>query len=65
MVKRVFKSKTMWFSILLAIGGILEQQQQVITDLAGQKNVGWIMMVISMVVAVLRIVTTKPLKEKE
>ena len=60
----MFKSKTIWFAILLAVGGILEQSQSVITQLVGQQNTGLIMLVISIIVAVLRIVTTQPISAK-
>jgi hypothetical protein len=58
------KSKTIWFSIILAIGGILEQSQGIITQLIGPQNGGLLMMAISMIVAVLRVVTTQPLSDK-
>lgn len=60
----MFKSKTIWFAILLAVGGILEQSQSVITQLVGLQNTGLIMLVISIIVAVLRIVTTQPISAK-
>jgi len=60
----MFKSKTIWFAILLAVGGILEQSQSVITQLVGAQNTGLIMLVISIIVAVLRIVTTQPISAK-
>lgn len=58
------KSKTIWFSIILAIAGIIEQSQGLITQLVGSQNGGLLMMVISMIVAVLRVVTTQPLSDK-
>ena len=60
----MFKSKTIWFAILLAVGGIIEQSQSVITQLVGPQNTGLIMLVISIIVAVLRIVTTQPISAK-
>jgi len=58
------KSKTLWFSLLIAIGGILEQSQAVVTQLVGPANTGWVMLVISVGVAVLRIITTQPINQK-
>ncbi len=58
------KSKTLWFSLLIAIGGILEQSQAVVTQLVGPANTGWVMLVISVGVAILRIVTTQPINQK-
>ena len=58
------KSKTLWFSVLLAIGGVLEQSQSLVTSLVGADNAGLVMIGISVIVAVLRVVTTQPLSEK-
>jgi len=60
----MFKSKTIWFAIFLAVAGIVEQSQSVITQLVGPQNTGLIMLVISIIVAVLRIVTTQPISAK-
>ena len=58
------KSKTIWFSVLIAVGGILEQSQSVVTQLVGSANTGLVMLVISVGVAVLRIITTQPINQK-
>jgi len=58
------KSKTLWFAILIAIGGILEQSQAVVSQIVGPANMGWVMLVISVGVAVLRIITTQPINQK-
>lgn len=58
------KSKTLRFAVLLAVGGILEQSQALVTQLVGQQNTGLVMLVISVVVAVLRVITTQPLSQK-
>lgn len=58
------KSKTIWFSVLIAVGGILEQSQSVVTQFVGPANTGWVMLVISVGVAVLRIITTQPINQK-
>jgi hypothetical protein len=60
----MLKSKTLWFAVLLAVGGILEQSQALVTQLVGQQNTGLVMLVISVVVAVLRVITTQPLSQK-
>lgn len=60
----ILKSKTILFSVLLAIGGILEQSQSLVTQLVGPQNTGLVMLAISSVVAILRAVTTQPLNEK-
>ena len=61
---KLLKSKTLWFAVLLAVGGILEQSQALVTQLVGQQNTGLVMLVISVVVAVLRVITTQPLSQK-
>lgn len=61
---QALKSKTLWFAILIAIGGILEQSQAVVTQLVGPANTGWVMLVISVGVAILRIITTQPINQK-
>lgn len=58
------KSKTLWFSVLLAIGGVLEQSQSLVTHLVGADNAGFVMIGISVIVAVLRVITTQPLSAK-
>jgi len=58
------KSKTLWFAILIAVGGILEQSQAVVSQIVGPANTGWVMLVISVGVAVLRIITTQPINQK-
>lgn len=60
----MLRSKTLWFAVLLAVGGILEQSQALVTQLVGQQNTGLVMLVISVVVAVLRVITTQPLSQK-
>lgn len=59
-----FKSKTIWFSIILALGGVAEQYASVITNLVGPKNGGMLMIGISVIVAVLRVYTTQSLNDK-
>ena len=60
----VFKSKTIWFSIILAVCGVLEQSQGALTALIGASNTGFLLLIVSMITAYLRTLTTKPLSEK-
>jgi len=60
----MLKSKTIAFSVLLAVLGVLEQSQGVVTQIVGAGNVGAVMVVISVAVAVLRVYTTQALSEK-
>jgi uncharacterized membrane protein len=58
------KSKTLWFSLILAILGVIEASFQVFAPYMSPAIYGFVLMVISITVAVLRIVTTLPLNEK-
>ena len=58
------KSKTMWFSVALAALGALEMQSALLSGLVGPQNFGAVMVAISVVTAVLRVVTTQALSEK-
>jgi hypothetical protein len=46
------------------VGGILEQSQAVVSQLVGPANTGLVMLVISVGVAVMRIITTQPINQK-
>ena len=61
---QALKSKTLWFALLIAVGGIMEQSQAVVTQIVGPANTGWVMLVISVGVAILRIITTQPINQK-
>jgi hypothetical protein len=61
---KAFKSKTIVFSLLLAVLGVIEASFQVFAPLMTPQSYGWVLMGVSCVVAVLRIVTTLPLVEK-
>lgn len=61
----MLKSKTIAFSVLLAVLGVLEQSQGLVTQIVGASNVGAVMVAISVAVAVLRVYTTQALSEKQ
>lgn len=56
----MLKSKTMRFAALLAVFSIAETQTQLFASYIGPDALGILTLVISMIVAVLRIVTTGP-----
>jgi len=60
----MLKSKTIWFSIILAVCGVLEQSHGALTALIGASNTGFLLLIVSMVMAYLRTLTTQPLSEK-
>lgn len=62
LIKSVLKSKTIWFSILLAVFSVLQGYLQIIIlDPMQQAIAGC---VISAIIVVLRAVTTQPLADK-
>lgn len=63
-MKGAFKSKTIWFSVSLAVLGVLEMQAALVRDLVGEQNFGAVMLGVGIVSAVLRVVTTQAITEK-
>lgn len=60
----VLKSKTMLFAMLLAIFGALQASQTSLIPFMSQEVYGIFTILISIIVALLRIVTTMPLENK-
>jgi len=60
----MLRSKTLWFSVLLAACGIVEQSSALVTQIVGPQNTGYVMLGVSVIVAILRSLTTQPLSEK-
>lgn len=58
------KSKTIWFSAVLAVLGALEMQSGLVRQLVGEQNFGGVMLGISVATAILRVVTTTALTNK-
>jgi hypothetical protein len=58
------KSKTSWFAAILVVLGALQTNMEVVTNLVGAANIGWVMSAIGAVVYVLRMATSKPLEDK-
>lgn len=61
---QVIKSKTMLFSFLLALFGLIEQNTGVFIEVIGPDNFGLFTVGISFVVAILRVLTKESLGEK-
>lgn len=57
-------SKTMWFSLLLALLGLIEQYQGLFTQYVGADKMGTILVVVGAISAALRTVTNTSLSEK-
>ena len=56
------KSKTMWFSFLLVVFGALFDNFSYLQAVINEKYYGSILVVIGVIVAVLRFLTTGPIK---
>lgn len=63
-VKAIPSSKTMWFSFLLALLGLVEQYSSLLSSLIGEGRTGQVLLVISAITAVLRVLTNQPLQDK-
>ena len=61
---KALKSKTINFSLLLALFGAAQLNLEAVQDFVSPEVYGWTTMGIAVLVAVLRVVTTQPLSEK-
>ena len=64
MIMTIFKSKTLMFALALAIFGVLEMNLKVFAPHLTPAFFGAFSILISMIVAILRVVTTLPLDKK-
>lgn len=60
----VVASKTMWFAFILAVLGVVQQYQGILTTFIGEDKTGIIMTVIAAIIALLRAVTNTSITEK-
>lgn len=63
-LKKLLKSKTMIFSILLAILGVIEMNMSVFSNYMTEETYGLFVIFIGVVTAVLRILTTTSISDK-
>jgi hypothetical protein len=61
---QVVKSKTMVFSFLLALFGLIEQNTKLFIEIIGPDNFGLFTVGVSFIVAILRVATNEALSEK-
>ena len=64
MMKQIFKSKTMLFAMALAIFGVVEMNLNLFAGSLTPQLFGAFSIAISLIVAVLRVLTTLPLDKK-
>jgi hypothetical protein len=61
---KMYKSKTMWFSLALVIVGSLYDNLSYLQSVIDPKYYGFTLVTIGIICAVLRFYTTQPLAEK-
>jgi len=61
-MKRMMKSRTMWFSFLLVVFGALLDNFSQLQSVIDQKYYGVILVVIGVIVAILRFITSNPIR---
>ena len=64
MMKYILKSKTMMFALALAVFGVLEMNLKLFATNMTPELFGVFSIVISVIVAILRVLTTMPLDKK-
>ena len=60
-MKRMSRSKTLWFSLALVVFGALMDNLQYLQNVIDPQYYGSIMIFMGIIVAVLRFITTQPL----
>lgn len=63
-LKKILKSKTMIFSILLAVLGVVELNMSIFSTFMSEEIYGVFVIVVGMITAILRVVTTTSLEDK-
>ena len=63
-MKGAFKSKTMWLSAALVVFGALIDTSVYLQNVLTPKEFSLTMIILGVLVAILRVITTKPLNEK-
>lgn len=58
------KSKTLWFALALAVFGVIEMNVKIFSSYLTPESFGVFSILVSITVAILRVVTTLPLSEK-
>lgn len=63
-MKHALKSKTLWFALALAIFGVVEMNVKYFSSYLTPEVFGLFSILISVIVAILRVLTTTPLSDK-
>ena len=63
-MRHALKSKTLWFALALAVFGVIEMNVKYFSNYLTPEVFGVFSILISVIVAVLRVLTTTPLSDK-
>lgn len=63
-LKGSLKSKTAWISLAIALGGFFEQNQQILSQLVGSGNTGYVLAAVGGIMFFLRTISMGSLVEK-
>lgn len=58
------KSKTIWFAVVLAMLGFVQANSEQFQALLSPDAYGWVMVIVGMIVAGLRVMTSQSLADK-
>lgn len=64
MFQKIIRSKTMWLATLLSVLGVVQASMDVFTPYLSAQAMGIVTLIIGVLVAILRAVTTQPLSDK-
>lgn len=64
MIKKLHKSKTMLFAAILSALGVIQASMDVFTAYLSPQSVGILTLVVGVIVAILRVVTTSSIANK-
>lgn len=63
-LKKLWRSKTIRFSLILAVLGVIEMNLNFLAQYMSAGVFGWVTIAIGAIVAILRVITTLPIDEK-
>lgn len=63
-MKRYMKSRTMWFSFALVVFGALFDNFSYLQSVIDERYYGILLVAIGVIVAILRFITTQPLRDR-
>ena len=63
-INRVRKSKTMIFALMLTVSGVVEASTDFLKTVLTPTTFGYVILGVGVIVAVLRVLTTQPIKDK-